>query len=266
MLTETRDQTEAAPLVNPIHFFVRVFLRLTLAFVVVPLPLFLVSRVAGFWAELFGCLFAVSMLIAAGITALYSWSISRRLKRFQKGDYLVHWTYTEEEWLSFAEMEWRRRRRETGRAPLVGLLIGGFSGLFCGGAAGYGLMENVPAVALGAVIGGAAFALLGGLLGWLGGAAARYAGWRTYQRMQKYVGETYIGADAAYCGETFWSWTMPNMALVRMELIPGDPAVLVFTLRVHMPKGGAALYSYRAPAPAGREEEARRILHWLGGK
>ena len=184
---------------------------------------------------------------------------------FRQGDYLAHWTYTEAEWLSFAESEWEHRRRESRQGAPLGLLIGGFTGLICGGAAAFALAPSVLPVVLGASAGGLALGLLGALIGWLGGCAARYAGWRTYQRMQRRVGETYIGADAACCGECYWSWTMPNFELVRMELVPGRPAVLVFTLRVYVPKGGAALYHYRAPVPRGREEEARRILHGLCG-
>ena len=81
--------------------------------------------------------------------------------------------------------------------------------------------------------------------------------------MQERIGETYIGMDAAYCGECYWSWTAMNFRLMGMELTPGRPAVLAFKLRVYMGRGNYALYCYRTPVPQGREEEARQILHHL---
>ena len=121
MLTQNRnlsttDQTAQpalAPLPNPIYPVVRVFLYLSLAFVTLPLTLFPFSREAALWCELFGGLFAVSMLLAALITAVYAWPVARRLKRFRQGDYLAHWTYDRDEWLAFADGEWESPGKAT---------------------------------------------------------------------------------------------------------------------------------------------------------
>jgi hypothetical protein len=272
MVTQTQNPTDRdritpptpARLVNPIHFYVGVFLYLTLAFVVLPLPLFAVSPAAGAWGELLGGVFGLSMLLSALITALVGWSVSRRLKRFQQGDYMVHWTYSREEWLTFAESEWEYRRAETRQAPRLGLLLGGFTGLICGGTAGYALFHAVLPVVLGALAGTLLLGLLGGLFGWLGGAATRWAHWRMYRWMRQRLGETYIGADAAYTDGCYWSWTAMNFELMGVELVAGPQAVLVFTLRVYMQKG-YALYRYRTPVPQGREAEAQWVVQRLGG-
>jgi hypothetical protein len=267
MLTEMRNRSEVEPtparLTNPFYFYVRVFLYLTAAFVVLPWGLFALNQEAGLVGVLTGFALSLSMLLSALITALGAWSVSRRLKRFQAGEFLAHWTYTREEWLAFAESEWEHRCREVRQYPRLGLIIGGLTGLILGGEAGYVLVTGVLATVLGALAGLVVVGLLSALVGWLGGRAVRYAGWCTYKRMQDRIGETYIGMEAAYCGECYWSWTAMNFRLMGMELTPGRPAVLVFKLRVYMGRSGYALYNYRTPVPQGREEEARQVLHYL---
>ena len=271
MLTQNRDlsaidevaQPQPAPLVNPFSFYVRVFLRLAVAFVVLPLPLVFLNAEAGALCVLVGAMLGLSMLLSALITSLSGWWVSRRLKRFQGGEFLAHWTYTRDEWLAFAASEWDLRKSESRKGPRLCLLLGGFTGLVGGGSAAYALFPSVLGVILTALAGMVVLGLLGGLFGWLGACAIRFAGWRTYLRMQERVGETYIGFDAAYCGECYWSWTAMNFRLMGMELVPGSPAVLVFKLRVYMGRGNYTVYSYRTPVPQGREDEARRILHGL---
>jgi len=253
-----------APLRKPTQGAARVFLYLAPACVVLPLTLFAFGREAGLFGELFGGLLALTMLLAAAISALVSRSVSRRLKRFRDGDYLAHWTYTEEEWREFVEADWERRRRDARQAPWAGLVLGGLIGFILRVPIDHTLVPGVGG-ALGALAGGAAVAFLGALLGWLGGWAVRAAGRRRYQRMRQTVGETYIGRDAAYCDGLYWSWSMPGVRPARLELAPGRPAVLVFTLRVNTGQSGYTTYQYRAPVPHGREGEARRVLHAIGG-
>src|SRR5450755_1093655 len=154
MLTQNRDLStidevadpQPAALVNPLAFYVRTFLYLTLAFVVLPLPLFAVNLRTGVVGELLSGVFGVSMLLSALITALSAWGVSRRLKRFQAGEFLAHWTFTREEWLAFAESEWELRQRETRKGKWMGLLLGGFTGLVCGGSLGVAAFPSVLGV------------------------------------------------------------------------------------------------------------------------
>jgi hypothetical protein len=267
-MLDRNDPQEIAPpkptrLLNPICGVVRVFLYLALAFVMFPAVLFAVSPQAGLVGVLLGAILACSMLLAALITALVGLSISRRLKRFQKGEYLVHWTYSTVEWLEFAESEWERSKKAARQGPFIGMGIGGISGLAIGAASGYAIFKGVGTAVLGALAGGVLLALLGWLLGYLAGAAGRLVGWRRYQWMRQRDGVTYIGADAAYCEGLYWSWSMMNTRLVRVEFVAGSPNVLEFTVSVYMPKGGAALYHYRAPVPAGHEDEALGVVERL---
>jgi hypothetical protein len=254
-----------APLINPLHRVVRVFAYLALGFVSLPLGLLVVSAQVWGWAQVFGAIFGLAMLIAAVICGICARFVSHRLKRFQMGDHLVHWTYTKEEWLGFAAGEWKHRTELARQASYVGLFTGGIAGLVLGAAVGDVLLDSVPWIVTG-LLGALLLALVGLSCGLLTGCIIRRFARRKHQRMCQRVGEAYIGRDAAYCDGSYWSWTMPGCSLERLELVAGPRGTLQFTLRVWQGRTGTVPHTYRIPVPAGHEEEAREVIARLTGQ
>ncbi len=241
----------------------RISLYLALVGGTCPLALFVVSPHVGYKGMVAGGVVASILLLVTLVSALEGLALARRLKRFEQGDYLAHWTCAADEWRAFADGEWQRRIRETDQAPMDGIIGFGILGLIGGATAGHVFSGgNLAAAVLGALAGSMLFALPGALFGCLLGAVGRLVGWHTFRGMCRCEGEIYIGADAAYCGGTLVNWSMNHTQLGRVEFVAGSPAVLEFT--VIASRGGS--FRRRVPVPRGREDEAREVAVRLSGR
>jgi hypothetical protein len=254
------------PLVNPLRRGVRwSFWLMLLLGPGVGLALTPVGVEAAVVGWILGGVFGLTMLIVTLALWWYAGRIDRRLAAFQAGDYLVHWTYTEAEWLGFAQAEWEQQQRDARTTFYVLLGIFAFTGLIIGIAVPAGLNQSgVLAYAIYCLLGLAGGSAVGALIGWLCGAIMRRNGRRRYERMCAQVGEAYIGHDAAYCADRYWAWKMLGVSLAEIQWLEGDPARIQFTVRTHTAKGNID-HMYRIPVPAGKEREAGAVFQALAG-
>jgi hypothetical protein len=174
----------------------------------------------------------------------------RELAAFERGEFLAHWTYSEQEWRSFHDAE--RRRANTvllwASVSLVAVaLVLVAVGLFTPTDRGAWL------AAAGAV--GLTAALVAALLG-----GANAAG---HRRSFTSTREAFVGRESAFINGTHHRWTALGTTLDTVELLPagpaGQPAAIQFNLLLQS-RHGRGSQSVRVPVPAGREDEARQVL------
>jgi hypothetical protein len=117
----------------------------------------------------------------------------------------------------------------------------------------------ILAVALAIPIGFAIFGLAAtGLTRWLAKRRAR--------RLRDQPGDIYIGTGVAYCAEECWDWFAWKTVAFQLELVPGNPALLRFTITTSNPNGGDSVSVHHVPVPAGKLPDAERVILSLQGK
>lgn len=195
-----------------------------------------------------GGVLAFSAALTAAIFHFYARRADRHLEAFRRGEHLAHWTFLPEEWSPFSAAERERVRKRALWAPVWGAGICGIVGL--------------ALVAELGISGAAAGLLLGGAAGW-------GVGRLMVSQAEKAHGEeaarpeVYVGPEAALVNGKYFAWTGLGMRLVGLQVVEGTPTVLEFEVRVDA--GESATYqTHRVPVPAGREEEAARVVAELG--
>lgn len=221
----------------------------------------LLGRLAGTYAPtlaFFVWLVGLSLFVATGLMALlnphYARREERQLAAFQRGEFLVHWTYQPGEWSRFTAAEQAKADRQARWLPLAGGVVGAAGGLIF-----------LPVIQLSGLLLVTAGSVA---LGWGLGRLVRRRG----ALKETDPAEAYIGAEIAYCGGRTIGWTGNGMAISGLELLAGDPAVLQITVRtgikgawsILVPHSRRLTLVYRIPVPAGREAEARQVIAALG--
>ncbi|CAN5707406.1 hypothetical protein BH23GEM3_BH23GEM3_08730 [soil metagenome] len=234
---------------NQYQGWVRFLACVALATLVAGLALLRVDNEDVWVAGMIGILLTPCLLLVAGIFWFQGRKADKHLAAFRNGSYLAHWTYTPEESQRFFDSE-RERARKEGRWYVLGFALGG------GLAVGPLLLEQLGLIAL------PLFAMIGAIVG-RGILAAVRRSEDTREARRKDVYEAFIGPESACCGGRFFTWTGFGTRLDAVEFVPGDPNALQVTSSVQS-KGGRTPYNFRIPVPAGREEEARRVMAGLG--
>jgi hypothetical protein len=277
-LLESKHEPLDAPLPNNVWRLVHGFLYAALLFLIPSLICFLISRhvarpgqgTTGWLLASLICLpLGLAMLMTAAITSFSAWRAGQALANLTKGNYLVSWTYSPEDWSAYCE-EQVKTLRGIGWAlaiifGAVAILLGGIS--FClppGKRSAPGLM------ALGALA-------MAALAIWTFVLIGRAKRTRVANRPR-----VIIGRDAMYCGGDVLLWRAAGNGLYRAHVNPADTptgtswlevvigisrgskkvaqAADLAMLAVGRPSFVSSYQiSRRIPVPRGEEETARQI-------
>lgn len=220
----------------------------TAAVAVATLPLFLVGGDTALIAGIVGGCFAFAAALMWGICWFYARKADRHLEAFRRGEYLAHWSLPPEEWSAFAAAERARTEKSARWMPLwLGL---------AGGAIGLGLLT------MGGVVGVVASTVAGAAAGW--GVGRLMLSWGKEARgAQPERPEVYVGPEAAVVDGKYIHWTGYGIRLVGLKLVGGSPSVLEFEVRSNAGESSTT-HTHRVPVPAGREEEAGRVMEHFG--
>jgi tetratricopeptide (TPR) repeat protein len=266
-------------LVNPARRWARTLLILALAGLTVPLALIPVGgdalivagSLGGAWALIFG----LSALIVRFAVAPQA---ERDLSEFQKTDFLAHWTYDPAEWRRFAEAEWRRNARKVWPPPrwAAGLLAAGLAVLGTGVALAEFLRprwvveEDVTLdIVTGVLTVGALFTVT--LLCFaIPCALASLANWLDYRHTRNRVGEAYLGRQGVYLTGTDRKGAVSvsggsGLDQIHLEVSEDGPAAVLCRFPSRAPDWArnSGPRWLRIPVPAGRLDEARRLVDEL---
>jgi hypothetical protein len=192
---------------------------------------------------LFMCgIIVFSTALVSGIVFTRIASIFRAM--FSGKDLLVHWTYSQEEWSRYTELEHRRNWQEKWSlfrlVAIIALVVGVGFVIFKHDAWQVMLVIIPGLIALIALV---AFASVAA----------------TYRQNRKRLGEVYIGMSGAILGHSLHYWKLPGSFLHSVSYMPGDAPYLelVYTAQSGTARG---IYTARIPVPQGRENEVEKIL------
>jgi hypothetical protein len=209
-----------------------------------------------------GVILGLSAGFTTSMVALFLRCTARRvdqqLDAFRRGEYLAHWTYGPDEWRSFAEAEWARARGEAW-VPVVAVVVvlAIISSLFL-------LTEAKENEGLLPILG--ALLVVFGLFSYC---LMRFFGQASYGRAQRRVGETYIGPNGIYFNGKYHTWLSFGIGLQDIQVLEGKPTVVEVSIgptegvqaSVIAARGRSqGGYTLRVLVPAGREEEAKKVV------
>ena len=197
---------------------------------------FAVSCLSGFFMILFGVGAMVYVYRAAVLNRILSGE-----------DLVAHWTYGPEEWATYAKAEYERQKSSK---TILFCVISGFA-LF------FGLMFLVFAPKGGFAV----FLTMMGLIVVIG-FTAFLSVTLTGRNLAAGVGEAYIARAGVYLNRTLHTWTMMGATLDGVTLLRGESLLMVFAYSFPS-KSGRQREDVRVPVPAGREEEAQRLVAYF---
>ena len=208
-----------------------------------------IDGMSGGYAISFVCIFLA--IIGIIVIIIYS-GRAQLLNRILSGEnILAHWKYSPEEWRKYTEKEYKEEKELkkglfyviSGIAVLVGIIF------FLVDHKG-GIWVLLTMLGLVAII---AF-------------TAWFTSWYNYQQNKKYLGETYITEDAVYINRQLHTWRGLGASLDSVNLTEGKSQRLLRFIYSAPTRTGMQEYKVNVPVPAGREEEARKILkHFKDG-
>jgi len=192
------------------------------------------------------------LLVLAGIIVIiiYSGRVRTLNKIFSGDNLLAHWTYSPEEWNSYADTEYKDEKE--GKKALF-YVIAAFA-LFFGIVAMVidfenGIFVMVLMLALIAVI---AF-------------TAWFTSWYNYRQNKKYLGETYITGEAVYINRQLHTWHGLGAKLDSVNLSKGKPPLLLQFVYSAPTRTGIQEYQVNVPVPKGQEAVAEKIFQHFNG-
>jgi hypothetical protein len=194
----------------------------------------------GFAMSFIGLVAAITTLIVAIMYQGRAGALGRILKGETR---LAHWTYDPVEWRAYAEKEYATEKREKRNlfylVAVISLVVGvGFTIAHPDG-------------------GWVVLWVLGGLLVLIAIVAistTRYNYWMN----KKYHGEAYIAPDGVYLNRMLHLWRGWGASLDDVSYNE-EEKFLAFQYSTPN-RTGRADYTLRVPVPAGKEQEARRVL------
>ncbi len=195
----------------------------------------------GGFAITFVCIIAA---ITSLIVAIMYQGRSGALDRIFRGDNLLaHWKYDPSEWGDYSEKEYVRAKKEKwGMFWLVAAICVIVGGIFIA-------THDDAFVPVAAVLGGLLLLIVFVIL-----ISTRY----DYAVNKKYIGEAFITPDGVYLNRQLHLWRGWGASLDDASY---NEQGKYLAFRYSTPnRYGRADYTVRVPVPAGKEEEARRVL------
>lgn len=186
-------------------------------------------------AALGAFLFAGIGVFTVAVCSFYVAVADRHLQRMSRGEFLVHWVYSPDEWQRFLASP-------RGLKPVNRLLepgVGVYTGCICGLAVAYGcldalhrlpLRENDPYRTLDLFL---VFATIGAAaaIGWGVGKVLRARRNKPELHLKP---ETYIGHDRLYCTGHYFYWgALAPVRAPEVKVLKEDPPVIEFILPKH---------------------------------
>jgi hypothetical protein len=261
----THPPLSVAPLINPMRQRARFYGRLVA--VLVPLTAVL-AVLAGFYADVgilagvlvVGCSLGFAYTCGALMARSAARGVDRQLEEFRRGQVLVVWHCSAEEWRRFAEAERGRVGKVEGKIRLLMVAVFAVFGIVIGAA-----VAGVVGALVGALIGAALGLAYDEASGWRTRATAR----RRYRHARRGGGPTYLGAEGVYTSGEFHGWNSLWEQLQGATFFPGDPPYLHLLFGRPVADStfpGATQYlpeDLCIPVPACHEAEARQIVELL---
>jgi len=205
-------------------------------------PFFVMDGMNGGFA--LSCGFGFMTILCGVGTVMYVYR-AYTLRKILSGEELVaHWTYGPEEWARYAEAE--HGRDKEGKVVLF-VIISAFALFFgvlfliFGGEAG--LIVFLGMLGLIALIGGVAFLSI--LL--------------SHRANQTRTGEVFIARTGVYLNGALHNWNMFGASLDSVKLIREESPLVEFVYS-YPARHGRQGAEVRVPVPAGKEEEADRMV------
>lgn len=163
-------------------------------------------------------------------------------------DILVHWQYNPDEWMKYTEKEYRERKQmNRGLAIMISVISLVIGIIFFLVDHKGGLWVLLAMVILVAVI---AF-------------TAWFTAWYNYRQNKKYLGETFITANALYLNHQFHTWRGLGTRLDSVNLTDSKPHCLLKFVYSVPTRMGMQEYQVNVPIPRGHEEEAEKVLNYF---
>jgi len=235
---------------NPYRTWLRRFLFATIILLAGTAALMPFRGKAVMLGKVAGSTLGVCAAIATLTLWYFAWRADAHLAAFKQGVYLAHWTYNAAEWRAHLEQEAENSRHMVYAGPLMGLVL-------CG-------IPVLPFWKELGVLGVAGVAAFGLLAGWgIGSLAIARASRQRAQAIARGRAEVYIGKEAALVDGHYIPWAGAGLTLTGATLVPGPPAALELTVRVNNGRVPQT-QQLRIPVPAGRQQEAERVIQALG--
>lgn len=198
-------------------------------------------------------LFSLLAALTAGIAAGFCFQSARQLDRILHGkDILAHWTYTQQQWRTYSQIEYATENSEK-RALFFVVVV-------------FALAFGVLFWALDTEAGFYVFLTMLGVIGVVG-FAWRFTVWLNYRQNMTRIGEAYITPDGVYLNGKMYSWRAPLTHFESAKLERNrDVAVVVFRYSVFTGRAGNQTYTVRVPVPEGQELDAEEVVHQVSHK
>ena len=187
------------------------------------------------------------MLVVTGIIVIIIYSgRARTLDKILNGDnQLVHWTYSPDEWSSYAD---KKYTEEKGGKKALFYIIAAFA-LF------FGVVFMIMDFENGIFVMGCMLALIAVIA-----FTAWFTAWYNYRENKKYLGETYITEDAVYINRQLHTWRGLGAKLDSVDLNQGKSQLLLQFVYSAPTRTGMQEYALNVPVPKGQEEAAEKIF------
>jgi|WetSurMetagenome_2_1015567.scaffolds.fasta_scaffold41433_3 hypothetical protein len=189
---------------------------------------------------------AIALIVPAGIITAILYGIRAfTLQKILSGkDLIAHWTYAPEEWKKYTEEEYIREKSD--KMGIFYVLV--FFCVLIGGGL-YLLADDKEAAGI----------VLIGLLGLIIfiRLLIYFTTKKTHDDNRKYLGEVYISRKGVYLNKSFHSWNF----LSQLENARIDEKLKIIEIEYSALSRQGKDYAYvRVPIPAGKEENARKVV------
>lgn len=186
----------------------------------------------------------VVISLTAFICAVVFWWMSRKEDKLKNGENFAHWTYTDDEWQKFAQLE---KGLDASYKKTLYVIIVVFA-VLCGG--GFWIMDPENGVYV-------AYAMLG-LIVFMGLVA--FISIKTSAASLKRKGEAYISKDGVIMNGAFHAWSLVGSrfedAAYHQE---NDPKYIEFTYSF-VARYGRQTAQVRVPVPKEHEQDAAAVI------
>jgi uncharacterized membrane protein YhdT len=199
-------------------------------------------------SEWFFLAYSIPLLVTSTVFIMLLYNLRRAFAEgkaeIAEGEVLVRWSYSEPEWSSFNEAEWKKSRDRSVGIPLaffvIFLIIGWLDQEFSEGA----VVVALPHVAV------FFLSISAGLL---------YYTRAMYRRTMSCPRNVIIGYHGLLYGGNYMTWDAFGTWLAGVRCIPGKNPVLEFDVKV-IGMYGSNSQPWRIPVPSGCVGESDRII------